>query len=63
MPHYAVQKRWTRDARIPLIADDWEFLHGWECVPLPPERDAGWEICDSSRDRKTQWARVVRLDS
>jgi hypothetical protein len=63
MSRYVVQRRWTRDARIPLIAGDWDFEHGWQCVPLPPALDEGWEIVDTSRDRKTGWARIIRFDS
>jgi len=63
MSRYVVQRRWTRDARIPLIAGDGDFEHGWQCVPLPPALDEGWEIVDTSRDRKTGWARIIRFDS
>jgi hypothetical protein len=57
MSRYVVQRRWTRDARVPL--SDWDFMHGWQCIPQRPTPDLDWEICDSSRDRKTRWARIV----
>jgi hypothetical protein len=63
MARYVVERRITRDARVPLVADDDEFECGWQCIPLPPALDEGWEIVDASKDYKTTWARVVRLDS
>jgi hypothetical protein len=47
--------RYTRDARVPLSADDPEFYQGWQCIPIPPTLDDGWEIFDTSKDRKTGW--------
>jgi hypothetical protein len=62
MPRVFIERRWTRDARIPRVAGDDEFVHGWQCIPLPPPGD-GWTICDATRDRKTRWQRVLYLDS
>jgi hypothetical protein len=59
MPRYVVERRWTRDAKVPLSADDPEMNCGWVCIPVRPTADDGWTIIDSSRDRKTRWARVV----
>jgi hypothetical protein len=59
MPDFVVQRRWTRDARVPRVAGDDDFVYGWQCIPQRPTPDEGWEICDSSRDRKTRWQRVV----
>jgi hypothetical protein len=47
----------TRDARVPISADDPEMDCGWKAIPLPPTIDDGWEIFDSSKDRKTGWRR------
>jgi hypothetical protein len=58
MPRYVVQRRYTRDARIPLVAGDDEFLYGWQQIPLPPALDEGWEIFDTSKDRRTGWERI-----
>jgi hypothetical protein len=63
MARYVVERRITRDAQIPLVADDYEYVFGWRCIPLPPALDEGWEIVDTSKDYKTTWARFVRLDS
>jgi len=61
MPQSRIERRWTRDRRGPRILGDDEWLHGWICYPVPPPGD-GWVICDSTRDRKTRWERVVRLE-
>jgi hypothetical protein len=63
MCRYVVQRRYTRDAKIPLVAGDDEFICGWRNIPLPPSLDEGWEIVDTSHDRKTGWARVVYVDN
>jgi hypothetical protein len=63
MARYVVERRVTRDAQVPLVADDDEYVFGWQCIPLPPALDEGWEIVDTSKDYKTTWARIVRLDS
>ena len=62
MPQSRIERVWTRDRRGPRILGDDEWLHGWICYPVPPPGD-GWVICDLSRERKTRWERVVRLDS
>jgi len=58
-----VERRYTRDARIPLVAGDDEFVHGWRCIPLPPSLDDGWTIFDTSKDYKTGWQRIRYLDT
>ena len=63
MPKTRIERRYTRDARIPLVAGDDDWIYGFQCIPLPPSLDDGWVICDLSRERKTRWERVVRLDS
>jgi len=55
--HRVLERRITRDARVPLSADDPEMDCGWCCVPVPPTADDGWFILDSSHDRKTVWGR------
>jgi hypothetical protein len=57
-PHFVIEHVYTRDAKVPLIADDFEFDCGWQCIPLPPTLDEGWEIFDHSKDYKTGWCRV-----
>jgi hypothetical protein len=47
----------TRDARVPLSADDLEMEDGWRCIPIPPTDDPDWFIIDNSHDYKTKWAR------
>src|SRR5262249_2104355 len=56
------EQRTTRNAQIPLTADDPEMINGWQCIPLPPEwdpdRDLGWKMDPTyDSDRKTQWRR------
>jgi hypothetical protein len=52
-----LERRSTRDARVPLVAGDDEFLCGWQNIPLRPTDDPAWFIIDSSHDRRTVWAR------
>jgi hypothetical protein len=47
----------TRDARVPLSADDPDIENGWRCIPVPPTDDPAWFIVDDSRNAKTVWAR------
>jgi hypothetical protein len=64
MPQTRIERRYTRDARIPLVAGDDDWIYGFQCIPLPPSLDDGWVIFDTSKDYKTGWMRVVRrLDS
>jgi hypothetical protein len=56
-----LERRTTRDAKIPLSADDPEMEHSWCCVPVPPTADPCWFILDSSHDRKTRWGRWHRV--
>ena len=51
----------NRDAKAPLVADDWDFEHGWQVIPLPPTLDEKWVIVDSLSDKKTGWIRVKDL--
>jgi hypothetical protein len=48
---------YTRDCVVPLSDDDRDMLNGWQCISIPPTNDGGWEIADSSKDRKTGWIR------
>jgi hypothetical protein len=57
-----LEKRRTRDARVPLVAGDDEFLCGWQCIPQRPTPDDGWFILDSSHDRRTTWGRWHDVD-
>lgn len=54
-----VERRYTRDALVPLSADDPDFNCGWRCIPLPPSLDDAWTIFDTSKDYKTGWQRAV----
>jgi hypothetical protein len=58
-----VERVYTRDAKVPLVAGDDELVHGWQCIPLPPSLDQGWTIFDTSKDYKTGWQRIRYLDS
>jgi hypothetical protein len=53
-----IEKIYTRDAQIPLIADDLDFSEGWRCIPLPPDQSGEWFIFDTSKDYKTGWMRI-----
>jgi hypothetical protein len=57
-----VERRYTRDARIPRVAYDDEWIYGFTCIPLPPDNSGDWTVFDSSKDYKTGWMRVVYLD-
>jgi hypothetical protein len=58
-----IEKRYTRDAKVPRSADDSEMANGWCCIPIPPTLDEGWTIFDTSKDYKTGWLRVRDLNS
>jgi hypothetical protein len=47
---------YTRDFRVPLVADDEEMNCGWQTVPLPPDHEE-WILIDGRSDRKTGWAK------
>jgi hypothetical protein len=57
-----LERRRTRDARVPLVAGDDEFLCGWQNIPQRPTSDDGWFILDSSHDRRTTWGRWHEVD-
>jgi hypothetical protein len=57
-----IERRYTRDAMIPRVAYDHEFVYGFRCIPLPPTNDGDWEIFDTSKDYKTGWQRVRQLE-
>jgi hypothetical protein len=57
-----VEHRYTRDARVPISADDPDMENGWRCIPIPPTIDDSWEIFDTSKDRKTGWRRLHRVE-
>jgi hypothetical protein len=50
-----LERRTTRDERVPLSDDDREMEHSWCNIPVPPTADGDWFIIDSSSDRKTVW--------
>jgi hypothetical protein len=52
-----LERRITRDERVPFSDDDREMQDGWRCIPIPPTADPDWFILDSSSDRKTVWGR------
>jgi hypothetical protein len=62
MSQSRIERVWTRDARVPLVAGDYEFEHGWQCIPLPPSLDPAWTIFDTSKDYKTGWQRPRQLE-
>jgi hypothetical protein len=48
----------TRDARVPMSADDPDMRNGWKAVPIPPTDDPAWFIVDGvTHDYKTVWGR------
>jgi len=51
--HRVLERRITRDAKVPYSADDPEMENGWRCIPIRPTADDAWFILDSSRDYKT----------
>ena len=55
--HQFLERRMTRDERVPLSDDDPKMEHSWRCVPVPPCADPAWFILDSSHDRRTTWGR------
>jgi hypothetical protein len=55
--HRFLERRITRDAKIPLSHDDREMEHSWRCIPVKPTNDPGWFVIDSSRKRSTVWGR------
>ena len=59
LPRLIIEHRKTRDARVPVSADDPEMTCGWRCIPVPPSEDSRWQICDTRHDRKTSWRRLV----
>jgi hypothetical protein len=54
---WLLERRKTRDAVVPISADDPGMPCGWCCVPIRPTNDARWFIIDSSHAWKTTWAR------
>lgn len=57
-----LERRITRDWKVPLSADDEEMDSGWRCISIRPTDDDAWFIVDSSRDYKTEWGRWIDLD-
>jgi len=55
--HRLLERRMTRDIKVPRSADDPEMENGWRCIPIQPTADGDWFILDSSHDRKTVWGR------
>jgi hypothetical protein len=62
MTHRFLERRATRDIRVPLSADDPEMESGWQNIPVPPTADPDWFILDSSSDKKTVWGRWHETD-
>jgi hypothetical protein len=62
MPRILYERRYTRDARIPRVAYDDEYIYGFQLIPLPPTNDGDWVIFDTSKDYKTGWQRVRQLE-
>jgi hypothetical protein len=57
LPLRYIERRITRDARIPLTDEDRDMEYGWRCIPIPPTDEDGWFVVDDSSDRKTMWGR------
>ena len=57
--HRILERRRTRDAKVPRSADDPEMLNGWQMIPVRPTNDRAWFVVDSSSDKKTVWGRWV----
>jgi hypothetical protein len=55
--HRVLERRTTRDAKVPYSADDPDMENNWRCIPVRPTADGDWFILDSSRDYKTTWGR------
>jgi hypothetical protein len=54
-----VERVITRDAKVPLAADDPNMVNGHQGIPIRPTRCGGWQICDDpvDHDYKTVWCR------
>jgi hypothetical protein len=57
LPRRRLERRSTRDERVPLSDDDREMENGWRCIPVPPTDDSDWFIVDELHDRRTVWGR------
>lgn len=57
IPQLVIERIFTRDAVVPLSADDPDMDTGWRCIPVPPS-DEGWVIFDTHKDRRTGWRRI-----
>jgi hypothetical protein len=58
IPQIVIEHAYTRDAVVPLSADDLDMDCGWRCIPVPPTDDERWFPFDTSRDRRTGWRRI-----
>jgi len=58
-----IERTYTRDEQVPLVAGDSKLDFGWRYTPVPPSPDEGWKIFDNTHDKKTGWQRIVRLES
>jgi hypothetical protein len=55
---FRIERRITRDLKIPLWEGSSMDDHGWRCIPMPPgDPLEGWEVFDNSHDYKTTWFR------
>jgi len=57
LPRLVVEYCKTRDAQVPISAEDPDMLEGWRCIPVPPSEDPRWQIHDTRHDHKTTWRR------
>jgi hypothetical protein len=57
-PQLIVEYRKTRDAQVPISADDLDMHNGWRCIPVPPTEDPRWQISNTRHDYKTTWCRI-----
>jgi hypothetical protein len=48
---------YTRDAVVPLTADDPDMDRGWRSIPIPPS-EGDWILVDKSKDRRSGWCRA-----
>jgi hypothetical protein len=53
-----IEHVYTRDAVVPLVEGNHDFIYGWQCIPQRPSPDGRWEIFDLSKDDKTGWRRI-----
>jgi hypothetical protein len=58
---FRAAERITLDVRVPISDDDCEMKHSWRNIPVPPgPPEEGWQVLDSTHDRRTTWHRLCR---